>query len=120
MRKKRSAKTRSDIEKRLQKRVRELRRGSGFTIAQLAEEAGLSTDAATRIEGGDRVPTLNSVAAISKALGVTVSELLDEPEPQHSPIALRLVRMTEAQPPSTQKAIVELVKLFTESLEKAR
>ena len=117
---KRTAKPKTDVERRVQDRVRELRRGGGWTIAELAEAADISVDALTRIESGERVPTLNTLVDLATALGVTVTELFDEPDPRYSAATMRLVQLAEGQAPKVRKAILDVVRRFVGCLEDAQ
>src|SRR5229473_1957236 len=56
--------------------VRALREGRGWTQEQLAEAAGLSRDAISRIERGDREPKLVTLEAIASAVGLELAQLL--------------------------------------------
>ena len=49
----------------------------GMTQAKLAEGADLSVDSISRIERGNRAPSLESLESIAMALGVESSELLN-------------------------------------------
>ena len=57
------------------KRVRELRLARGLSQEELAFRSGVHRTYLGGIEQGKRNPSLKNVAAISKALGVTLSEL---------------------------------------------
>jgi transcriptional regulator with XRE-family HTH domain len=76
----------SKIAMRVGQRVRQLRTASGFTQAQLAERAGMATQAVSRIERGERSPTLETVDRLAAALGVRLGVLADAaqtvPRPQ--------------------------------------
>jgi transcriptional regulator with XRE-family HTH domain len=67
-------------------RVRELRRRKGWSQEKLAEESGLSKDAVSRIERGDREPRLDTIEQIANAVGIPLSKLFDfgEPAPRAS------------------------------------
>jgi len=67
----------SRIAKQVGQRVRQLRTASGFTQAQLAERAGMATQAVSRIERGERSPTLETLDKLAAALGVGLAELAD-------------------------------------------
>lgn len=67
----------STIAKRMGRRVRQLRLAGGFTQAELAERSGMATQAVSRIERGERSPTLETLDKLSAALGVTLGELAD-------------------------------------------
>jgi transcriptional regulator with XRE-family HTH domain len=52
------------------RRLKELRGQAKITQQQLANTTGLSVDALSRIERGNRFPTWDTVLKLSKALGV--------------------------------------------------
>lgn len=58
--------------------LREERTRAGLTLEQLAERADLSTAHLSRLESGDRQPSVASLIALSRALGVSMSTLLGE------------------------------------------
>jgi len=58
-------------------RLREVRKQVGYTQAQLAENAGVSTKYVGAIEGGKENPTIEVVARLSRALGLRPAELLE-------------------------------------------
>lgn len=64
-----------NIEERFGKRVRELRQAKGLSQEELAFKAGVHRTYLGGIERGERNPSLRNIAAIAKALGVTLSEL---------------------------------------------
>lgn len=66
-------------------RVRELRASKGWSQEKLAEAAGLSKDAVSRIERGDRGPRLDTLEQIAKAVGTTLAKLVDFGEPTPRP-----------------------------------
>lgn len=57
------------------KRVREIRKGRGMTMEQLAEKTGLSKRQIIRVELGEVNPKLSTICALAKGLGVEVTEL---------------------------------------------
>ncbi len=67
----------SDIGKRLGRRIRDLRtqQGDRWTQEQLAERAHISVSFLSMIERGERMPHVETLAALSQALGVSLSEL---------------------------------------------
>lgn len=65
---------------RLGDRIRELRRARGMTQEALAELLDLSVAYVSLIERGGRNPPYTTVAAISRALGVRMAELVWEGE----------------------------------------
>lgn len=69
----------------VRRRIRELRRDRGLTQEELCEHAGISIDAISRIEGGSRVPTLDTIDAIAAALSVSPLAFFDGASPLVSP-----------------------------------
>lgn len=69
--------TLSDIGKRLGRRIRDLRiqRPEKWTQEDLAERAHISVSFLSMIERGERMPHVDTLAAISLALDVSLSEL---------------------------------------------
>lgn len=61
----------------LSKRLKELRRGVGWSQQKLAEKAGLSYNAITKIEqGAAKRPTIQTMVKIADAFGVSLDELV--------------------------------------------
>jgi transcriptional regulator with XRE-family HTH domain len=65
----------SNIKGRFGKRVRELRLAHGLSQEELAFRAGVHRTYLGGIERGERNPALKNIAAIAKALDVTLPEL---------------------------------------------
>ena len=66
------------IEKKLSKRIRELRKEKGLTQEKLAELAGVDYKHLQLLEGkSPSVPKLDTVEKIAKALNISVTKLLD-------------------------------------------
>lgn len=62
-------------------KIRRLRKAAGLTQIQLAERAGVSQGSITAYETGQTEPLVSVAAALARALGVTVEQLLsDGPE----------------------------------------
>jgi len=73
----------------LGRRVRHLRRGSGWTLAELGGRCGLSPGQLSLVENGRREPRLSQLARIATALGTTPGQLLG-PEPPTARAALEI------------------------------
>jgi quercetin dioxygenase-like cupin family protein/DNA-binding XRE family transcriptional regulator len=58
--------------------LREERTRAGLTLEQLAQRAELSTAHLSRLESGERQPSVAALIALSRALGVSMSTLLGE------------------------------------------
>ncbi|MGW2559227.1 helix-turn-helix domain-containing protein [Streptomyces sp. NPDC001514] len=77
-------------------RLRELRRRRGLTLEAAAQRAGLSPAHLSRLETGNRQPSLPMLLALARTYGTTVSELLGELPPERDPI-IRGGRMGPAE-----------------------
>src|SRR3712207_4500560 len=55
-------------------RVGELRRGGGLTLEALAERSGVSRAMISKVERGEKNPTLVVAAKLAEGLGITLSE----------------------------------------------
>lgn len=61
------------------KRIRELRRRKGLSQEKLARLANISFITVVKIESGDsKHPTIQTMAGIAKALGISLDELIKE------------------------------------------
>lgn len=73
----------------ISRRLRALRDRRGLSIHGLARLSGLSTAHLSRIESGDRQPSIGSLLALAEALGVSAGDLLEGPTklagPAHTP-----------------------------------
>jgi transcriptional regulator with XRE-family HTH domain len=56
--------------------VRRLRTANGLTLGEVAERAGISRAMLSRLETGDVMPSLDTLASLTSALGVSLSHLL--------------------------------------------
>lgn len=62
------------------RRLREVREAQGMSMNQLGSLAGLDQVTISRIEKGERSPTLRSLVKIAEALGVSLCCILAEAE----------------------------------------
>lgn len=60
-------------------RVRNLRRERAWTLEELAERSGVSRAMLSKIERGEKSPTLVVAARVAGGLGIGLSELVEEP-----------------------------------------
>ena len=60
-------------------RLKQLRQRRDITLADLAEETGISISTLSRLEAGLRRPTLEQLLPLARAHGVTLDELVDAP-----------------------------------------
>jgi len=61
-------------------RLRALRTARGATLADLSADTGISTSTLSRLESGQRKPTLELLLALSRVHQVPLDELVDAPE----------------------------------------
>jgi len=59
-------------------RIRSFRQTRGWTLDQLASRANLSKSYISRLEDGDRHPSIASLLSISRAMGLSLSMLLSD------------------------------------------
>lgn len=102
-----------DLGSLVRERLRTLRKARGLTQEALCDRAGISRDAITRIEGGSRIPTIDTLERLGMALGVAVSELVHTTPPRKptQPVTLRrVIALLEKETPEVQEAAEEVVR----------
>ena len=77
--------------------VREARRRSGLTQAELADRAGVPKSTVGRIESRARVPSTAMVERLVQAAGWKLSVSLSEPDPDTDSMLERTLRRTPAE-----------------------
>jgi transcriptional regulator with XRE-family HTH domain len=83
---------------RLGGRVRQLRRGRGLTLEDLAEQSGVSRAMISKLERGEKNPTLVVAAKLAEGLGVTLSQLAGMEERREVVVVPRETRMVMRDP----------------------
>jgi transcriptional regulator with XRE-family HTH domain len=83
---------------RLGERVRELRRGRGLTLEGLAERSGVSRAMISKLERGEKNPTLVVAAKVAEGLGVALSQLAGMEERREVVVIPRERRMVMRDP----------------------
>ena len=89
-----------------------------MTQAKLAEKANLSIDSISRMERGERAPSLESMEKIGEALGVDPSELLNfrgkalQDLAECSAEALELWKLLRKKKPDQIKKLFEVGKIL--------
>lgn len=73
------ANTLDDVLHAVGPRLRALRQERGATLAQLAESTGISVSTLSRLEAGQRRPTLELLLLLARAHQVPLDELVDAP-----------------------------------------
>ncbi|WP_207956096.1 helix-turn-helix domain-containing protein [Rubrobacter marinus] len=72
---------------RIGARLRALRKERGWTLEDLAERTGLSRAYLSRLEAGERQPSLSALSEVAHAYGISFSSLfVPEPEAQNGVI----------------------------------
>ena len=72
--------------------LRRIRLAAGMSQEKLALEAGVQRNFISLIETGQNQPTINTIAKISRALGMKASELVAEAERESSDLPRTGVR----------------------------
>jgi transcriptional regulator with XRE-family HTH domain len=83
---------------RLGGRVKELRRGRGFTLEELAVRSGVSRAMISKLERGEKNPTLVVAARLAEGLGVTLSRLAGTEEKREVVVVPKERRMVMRDP----------------------
>ncbi|WP_068270623.1 helix-turn-helix domain-containing protein [Aldersonia kunmingensis] len=74
-------------------RLRALRKQRETTLAELSATTGISVSTLSRLESGERRPSLEQLLPLARAHGVTLDELVDAPATGDPRIHLRPVTM---------------------------
>jgi transcriptional regulator with XRE-family HTH domain len=83
---------------RLGERVRSLRRERGWTLEHLAERSGVSRAMISKLERGEKNPTLVVAAKVAEGLGVSLSRLVGIEERRRVVLVPREARMVMRDP----------------------
>lgn len=101
-------------------RLFQLRSKAKMTQAKLAETTNLSVDLISRIERGERAPSLESIEKISHALGMPLSELFNFYNEEVCAIAdspsesLELWKLLKGRTSKQVKKLTEIAKIVLE------
>jgi len=83
---------RGDIDRLVAGRLRQVRLDRGLTLTQLAQQTGISVAHLSRIEKGERQPSIGSLLQLARAYGLSIGALVEDlPERDY-----HLVRAGEA------------------------
>lgn len=99
----------------LGKRIQLLRKKAKLKQEYVAEQVGIDAKSLSRIEGGTRYPSMETLTKIGLALDVPLKAFFDFPEPPESPASLRryLHKVTDelddAQLPQVVAAVREVL-----------
>ena len=78
--------------------MRELRRERGLTLEELAERSGVSRAMISKVERGEKNPTLVVAAKLAEGLGITLSEFAGTEERREVVVVPRAGRMVMRDP----------------------
>ena len=96
------------------KRIADARKQAGFTQERLAEALGLEPVSLSRIETGDRSPSLSTLALIAVELHVPLSGLVDVnqelPTSEHAPEMNEMIRLFKGLSNSQQDALLRMAR----------
>ncbi|TDC59105.1 XRE family transcriptional regulator [Micromonospora sp. KC207] len=73
----------SSLAARIGARLRSLRKARGLTLANLAEQSGISVSYLSAVEKGVNLPSLQTLAGVTEALGASIPAVLAEEGQTH-------------------------------------
>ena len=96
----------------LGQKIKIIREALGMTQEKLAENAEISLKHLGEIERGRGNPTLSTLVALSKALNVSLSDLTDLGDKDHSPdaVSLEIRALVERQDRQTRHKALRVLK----------
>ena len=98
---------------RLGGRIRALRGAKGWSQAELAEAVGVTSNYIGVLERGQKLPTLETLVAIAKALGVAPGERLGAGE--QDGFLDDLVTLGKAVPASRRQLVLDVLRAIATS-----
>lgn len=102
----------------METRIREIREAQGMSRRVLADRAHVGYDALAKWESNTNEIGLDNAAKVAKALGVRISDLIEDP-PQHDYEFDRLARNYRALGPEGRAALVATSDALAERLPQA-
>lgn len=81
----------------LGQRIQEIRKRAKLKQEYVAEQVGIDAKSLSRIEGGTRYPSLDTLAKLGEVLQVSLKDFFDFPDAGESPEALRQYLRTVAE-----------------------
>src|ERR1700721_784655 len=77
------------ISQSLGARIHAMRESREWTLETLAEQTSLSKAYLSRLEGGDRQPSLAALGEIARAFGVSIAALFEQPDESADCVVVR-------------------------------
>ncbi|MCJ7871967.1 XRE family transcriptional regulator [Marinovum sp. 2_MG-2023] len=99
----------------LGERVRELRKGHGWTLEQAATKAGLARSTLSKIENGQMSPTYDALKKLALGLGISIPQLFTAPQNERVNGRMSVTRSGEG---AAQATITYEHELLAEGLTK--
>lgn len=97
-------------------RIKETRKGLGWTQAQLAEKSGVAVITIRQYEAGNRTPKAEQIHKVASALNVSVDWLFSGEEYQiYEDVAQNVMRFLDIQSPRDKK-LCRVISSKTETL----
>jgi transcriptional regulator with XRE-family HTH domain len=109
---------RTTLSARFGGRVRAARLARGFSQAELAAAVGLSSNHLGVVERGEKVPTLETVEALAKALKLAVADLVADEVPSADPWIDELKVAAAAVPPTHRALALAVLRAFGKHRER--
>jgi transcriptional regulator with XRE-family HTH domain len=100
--------TNDDPRLKFGREIRRLRQALGLTLEEFADRCGVSPNYIGSIENGHRDPSLTTIRALAKGLGVTTGELVG-PIVKLSDDAIEMAHLFEQVSPELQGAILKIL-----------
>lgn len=105
-----------DISKKLGVRIRRLRNEQGISQEELAYKSYISPAHLGQIERAQKKPTIETVAKISSALGVSLSTLFsfDSPQPpaDGDPVINKILAQLADMTANERKDILKIIRIY--------
>ncbi len=70
-------------------RIHSMRESRDWTLEMLAERCGFSKAYLSRVEGGDRQPSIVALSSMAKAFGVSIAALFEQPDERTDCVIVR-------------------------------
>lgn len=91
------------------RRVRDIRRGMGMTVEELARRAGVSVGNISQLERGQGNPSLSTLSGLADGVGVHVTALLREESGERAPVVRASERLPLPLPEDPEGLVRELL-----------
>jgi transcriptional regulator with XRE-family HTH domain len=78
-----------EVTQSLGNRLHAMREARDWTLEELANHTGLSKAYLSRLEGGDRQPSIAALLSIAKAFGVSIAALFEQPDEMAECVIIR-------------------------------